>query len=50
MVTDEAVKADLIKKCGGNTQELSDRNACDVELICVGGFSPLDGMLVCSVL
>lgn len=25
--------------------ELSDRNACDVELLCVGAFSPLEGFL-----
>ena len=27
------------------TLELSDRNACDVELLCVGGFSPLTGFM-----
>ncbi|KAK9793216.1 hypothetical protein WJX73_001323 [Symbiochloris irregularis] len=26
-------------------QELSDRNACDVELLCVGAFSPLQGFM-----
>ena len=27
------------------TIEMSDRNACDTELLCVGGFSPLTGFL-----
>ncbi|QNI60610.1 sulfate adenylyltransferase [Synechococcus sp. TAK9802] len=35
-----AVKATAIK-----TIECSDRNACDVELLCVGGFSPLRGFM-----
>ena len=43
MVTDAdcvAVKASATK-----TIECSDRNACDVELLCVGGFSPLRGFM-----
>ncbi|CAG9465909.1 unnamed protein product [Pedinophyceae sp. YPF-701] len=28
-----------------HTIECSDRNACDVELLCVGGFSPLEGFM-----
>lgn len=44
MVTDEKEKADLISSCN-STMELSDRNACDVELVCVGGFSPIDGFM-----
>ncbi len=35
-----AVKARATK-----TIECSDRNACDVELLCVGGFSPLRGFM-----
>ena len=35
-----AVKASATK-----TIECSDRNACDVELLCVGGFSPLRGFM-----
>ena len=35
-----AVKANATK-----TIECSDRNACDVELLCVGGFSPLRGYM-----
>mmetsp|Transcript_32072 Transcript_32072/g.38852 ORF Transcript_32072/g.38852 Transcript_32072/m.38852 type:complete len:453 (+) Transcript_32072:20-1378(+) len=45
MVTDAKQKEDLIAACGGVTLELSDRNACDVELLTVGGFSPLDGFM-----
>uniref|UniRef100_A0A061R5V3 sulfate adenylyltransferase n=1 Tax=Tetraselmis sp. GSL018 TaxID=582737 RepID=A0A061R5V3_9CHLO len=36
----ESVKATATKQ-----MELSDRNACDVELLCVGGFSPLKGFV-----
>jgi sulfate adenylyltransferase len=35
-------QAALIASCT-KTVELSDRNACDVELLSVGGFSPLKG-------
>eukprot|EP00892_Ulva_mutabilis_P001495 jgi/Ulvmu1/11346/UM075_0006.1 len=45
MVTDAAKKDQLLKECGGRKIECSDRNACDVELLCVGGFSPLDGFM-----
>ncbi|GLI62875.1 ATP-sulfurylase [Volvox africanus] len=37
-------KMDLVKSCK-YTQECSDRNACDVELLSVGGFSPLKGFM-----
>eukprot|EP00976_Prorocentrum_cordatum_P063770 1177218-Prorocentrum_minimum.AAC.3 len=36
MVTDEKEKADLIAACKGVTMEVSDRGACDVELLMVG--------------
>lgn len=39
MITDAKEKEALVAKCG-HTQELSDRNACDVELLAIGGFSP----------
>ena len=39
MVTDDAQKASLVASCS-RTLELSDRNACDVELLATGGFSP----------
>ena len=34
-----------IKESAGKTLECSDRNACDVELLTVGGFSPLRGFM-----
>ncbi len=36
MVTDPKQKAELYAACQGRTLELSDRNACDVELLTVG--------------
>lgn len=44
MVKDSDYKKVLIDSCN-HKQECSDRNACDVELLTVGGFSPLDGFL-----
>ncbi|PNH10001.1 Sulfate adenylyltransferase [Tetrabaena socialis] len=43
-VTDAALKQDLIASCK-HQKECSDRNACDVELLSVGGFSPLSGFM-----
>ncbi|KAL4433897.1 hypothetical protein ABPG75_000338 [Micractinium tetrahymenae] len=40
----EGQKEAAIASCT-KTIELSDRNACDVELLCVGGFSPLEGFM-----
>ena len=34
-----------IRASAGKTLECSDRNACDVELLTVGGFSPLRGFM-----
>ena len=34
-----------VKATATKTIECSDRNACDVELLCVGGFSPLRGFM-----
>ena len=34
-----------VKAMATKTIECSDRNACDVELLCVGGFSPLRGFM-----
>lgn len=45
MVTDPAQKSKLLAECEGRKIECSDRNACDVELLTVGGFSPLDGFM-----
>ena len=43
MVTDADCAA--VKASATKTIECSDRNACDVELLCVGGFSPLRGFM-----
>ena len=42
-----AAEADraAVKATATKTIECSDRNACDVELLCVGGFSPLRGFM-----
>lgn len=45
MVEDPDEQADLVSQCQGRVVECSDRNACDVELLNVGGFSPLRGFL-----
>lgn len=45
MVTDPAEKRKLLAECEGRKIECSDRNACDIELLAVGGFSPLDGFM-----
>jgi sulfate adenylyltransferase len=44
MVTDASEKAALLASAT-RTLELSDRNACDVELLANGGFSPLKGFM-----
>nr|QKY15288.1 ATP-sulfurylase (APS) [Polytomella parva] len=44
MVNDEKEKETLLKSCK-HTQECSDRNACDIELLTVGAFSPLTGFM-----
>ncbi|KAG2454514.1 hypothetical protein HYH02_000361 [Chlamydomonas schloesseri] len=43
-VKDAAKQQELIASCK-HQQECSDRNACDVELLTVGGFSPLTGFM-----
>ncbi|KAK3247108.1 hypothetical protein CYMTET_43388 [Cymbomonas tetramitiformis] len=40
-----ADKGDLLKECNGRVLALSDRGACDVELLMNGGFSPLEGFM-----
>jgi sulfate adenylyltransferase len=44
MVGSADQKAALIASAT-HKQECSDRNACDVELLSVGGFSPLTGFM-----
>ena len=41
----DPAKAASVEASATRTLELSDRNACDVELLCVGGFSPLTGFM-----
>ena len=36
LVSDAKKQADLVASCNGVTLQLSDRNACDVELLTVG--------------
>jgi len=43
MVADSEKAA--VKASASKTMELSDRGACDVELLCVGAFSPLTGFV-----
>lgn len=45
MVGSAAEGQELILSCDGLTMELSERQSCDVELITVGGFSPLEGFM-----
>mmetsp|Transcript_18942 Transcript_18942/g.55603 ORF Transcript_18942/g.55603 Transcript_18942/m.55603 type:complete len:425 (-) Transcript_18942:258-1532(-) len=40
-----AEKHDEIKKSATKTLELTERQSCDVELLCVGGLSPLKGFM-----
>ena len=44
MLEDDGAKARAIASCT-RALELSDRNACDVELLSAGGFSPLRGFM-----
>mmetsp|Transcript_14519 Transcript_14519/g.17599 ORF Transcript_14519/g.17599 Transcript_14519/m.17599 type:complete len:458 (-) Transcript_14519:208-1581(-) len=44
LMAPEGEHAALIASCNAE-MEMSDRNACDVELLSVGGFSPLTGFL-----
>jgi len=44
LMADASKKTSLASSCT-RTLDLSDRNACDVELLCVGGFSPLKGFM-----
>jgi len=43
MVRDQSARARLVEDCKGRVINCSDRNSCDIELLGVGGFSPLTG-------
>jgi len=45
LMVESPKKEELIAACEDRTIECSHRNACDVELLCVGGFSPLTGFM-----
>ena len=44
MIKDERVRDELISNVSMEI-ECSDRNACDVELLMIGAFSPLEGFM-----
>ena len=44
IIQDKKLKIDLIAKASYEF-ECSERNACDVELLMVGAFSPLEGFM-----
>lgn len=44
-VRDAKEAADLIASCEGRHLECSERNACDAELLSVGGFTPVTGFM-----
>ncbi len=44
IINDEGLKSKLLSQVSYE-HECSDRNACDVELLMVGGFSPLEGFM-----
>ena len=44
IIKDEELKLKLLSQVSYE-HECSDRNACDIELLMVGGFSPLEGFM-----
>ena len=44
IIKDEKIKSKLLSQVSYEL-ECSDRNACDIELLMVGGFSPLEGFM-----
>ncbi|GJP31786.1 hypothetical protein CLOM_g15036 [Closterium sp. NIES-68] len=45
MVTDQKEKEELLASCKGVKMDLNERQSCDVEVLAVGGFSPLEGFM-----
>ena len=45
LMVSAAKRDELMAAAAGKSMECSDRNACDVELLAVGGFSPLEGFM-----
>eukprot|EP00245_Coleochaete_scutata_P016653 TRINITY_DN7861_c0_g2_i1.p1 TRINITY_DN7861_c0_g2~~TRINITY_DN7861_c0_g2_i1.p1 ORF type:complete len:467 (-),score=88.54 TRINITY_DN7861_c0_g2_i1:573-1973(-) len=45
LVSDKKIQDELIASCQGREHTLTDRQACDVELLVNGGFSPLEGFM-----
>ena len=45
MAKDDVEKATAFARCSIPPIELSERQACDVELLCTGAFSPLEGFM-----
>ena len=45
MVKEQGEKEELIASCRGASVDLNQRQACDVELLITGGFSPLNGFM-----
>ena len=45
MVRSEQERAEQVRSCNGLSLELTERQACDVELITTGAFSPIEGFM-----
>jgi len=45
LLAEPAARGALVDGCGGRAIDLTERQACDVELLMCGAFSPLDGFM-----